>query len=137
MGRAKATPELQALKKYRDELKKLADRYEKKVASAHDKLIALRGEYPDEESIDDAWGYGEITREQRDALMASIQEEDTKGVESLTLGYIKKDLSQLIAEIRDMEWEALPPAEQERIKKGNEEYRASLHQRAAELTGGR
>lgn len=135
MGRAKDTPELQALKKYRDELKKLADRYEKKAASAHDKLIALRGEYPDEESIDDAWGYGEITREQRDALMASIQEEDTKGVESMTLGYIKKDLSQLIAEIRDMEWEALPPAEQERIQKGNEEYRASIHRRAASLFG--
>lgn len=137
MGKTKDTPELKALKKYRDELKRLVERYKKKVEAAHDKLVALRGEYPDEESVNDAWDYGAITREQRDALMDAIHEEDTQGVELLTLGYIKKDLSQLSAEIRQMEWEAMPDAERERIRRANEEYHASLHQRAAELTGGR
>ena len=126
MKKVKEPPELQALKKYQKELKRLVEKYRKKAEAAHAELVALRVDYPDEESISDAWAYDLITDDQRRALLDDMEQEVTQQIDVIALSYIKTDYAQISAEIQQMQWEILPAEEQERIRRSNEDYHTRI-----------
>lgn len=87
----------------------------------------LLGVYQTEDEIQDAYGYDEITEEDRDALLAALEGRDNPSHQDLCEEEIYiLELNDLISReqrrLRDLEWDELPESEKERIMAEKEVY---------------
>lgn len=88
------------------------------------RMQILLGDYQTEEDIQNAYGYEEITSDERDALLAVLEGKKNPNRSELSENEIYilelKDLICIATKrLRDLEWDELPEEEQDRINAAN------------------
>jgi len=111
-----------------DVLQRKADREELKRLDRA-KTLSL---YESVDEAHEAYGYGEITWAEYEAIRARF--DGTDGEETMTpveaaLEELHDFVRRLHLQVRDLEWSALPDDEKDRIQASNEAYRAELQAR--------
>lgn len=91
--------------------------------------------YETAEEAHDAYGYGDITKEEYHAIVEGMSIEAPMTARSAAEDEIKLILGRLRREIKDFEWEMLPDVERDRIRESNEKFKADLGNRARAPTG--
>jgi len=136
-----------AVKRLITNLKTMSTKASKAAALIKAERVArqqeLLGVYQTEDEIQDAFGYAEITEEERDALLAALEGRDNPSHQDLGEEEIYVlELSDLIGReqrrLRDLEWDELPESEKERIMAEKEAYmsRRSLRKGGKEADHG-
>ena len=93
--------------------------------------------YESAEEAHEAYGYGEITYSEYEAIKARFEGAE-RGGETMTaveaaLEELHDFMRRLHLQVRDLEWSALPDEEIERIHASNEAFRAQMQARKAEV----
>lgn len=88
------------------------------------RMQILLGDYQTEEDIQNAYGYEEITSDEREALLATLEGKKNPNRRELSEEEIYvlelKDLITIATKrLRDLEWDELPEEEQDRINAAN------------------
>lgn len=92
--------------------------------------------YATEEEIQEAYGYGEITDDERRILLGDL-EIKASGItpKKAALDELRDIIRMLTSEIDYYEWETLSEKRKEEIKESNEEYKRKVKQLATQYGG--
>lgn len=131
--------ELSALKKISAHLNTVAEKYTAKHAAMVDERTALleSGDYSSYEEIMDAYGWEQITEEQKDMLLAALEsgradaEADT--VWSVAAHILRKEIRAYELEISELQYLAMTPAQREEKAKAEAAWQAEQDERRKRL----
>ena len=120
-----------AIKKLSTGIKQLEALVEKEKQKREDEFKSL-SVYETYEEIQDIYGYGEMTDDQRELAIAILENHETEmknptTSNSAALSILKDFISRLNREIRGFEWDYLPEDEKERISRERAEHKSDLN----------
>lgn len=106
-------------------------------AEREERLQVLLGDYTTVEEIHDAYGYAEVTCEERDALLAIVDDKTTPDRSELSENELyvlelRNLLKTAQRRLHDVEWSELPEPEQDRINADKAERMARIQNRKKE-----
>ncbi|OPY61140.1 MAG: hypothetical protein A4E56_02247 [Pelotomaculum sp. PtaU1.Bin065] len=76
----------------------------------------IRELYPTKEEAHEAFGYGYITEEEWRSIAEQLESVNAPTITSAARDELRDILSRLRKDIRDLEWEAMPEADRERVR---------------------
>lgn len=103
-------------------------------AAREERTRELLRDYRDETDIQNAYGYEEITEDERDMLLKAMDGLENPERREMSESEIyelelKDIIARLSQRLRDLEWEELPPEERSRILESSEQRRAEMKAR--------
>ena len=104
------------------------------------RLQELLGDYQTEDDIQNAYGYQEISEDDRDTLLAALEGRDSPArrelsEEEIYLLEIEDIISQLNRRLRGLEWDELPAEKKARIENSKEAFFLVTQKMKAKLCG--
>lgn len=131
--------ELAALKKICGHLETVAEKYAAKHAEIVNANMALlqSGDYTTEQDIMEAYGWNAITEEEKDTLLAALESgkeaANVDTVWSVAARILRKDVSGYKAEISEIEYQLMSPAEKKKYDEANAKFQAEQEERRKRL----
>lgn len=83
----------------------------------------IRERYPTADEAHEAFGWGYITEEEYRTIAEQLESVNAPTITSAARDELRDILSRLRKDIRDLEWEAMPEADRERVRQNIAKYK--------------